>query len=271
MRQSIKVITLMVVVLAAACGISVCSFPAPTGGSQAGVRATPPDSPARGSEGEPSAVVALTALRVPLERDTHGQVRWIEAANGEMSDEAMRYLPDLSVLEWLEIGGGAVTAAGMANLESCPSIRRLYVHDIDLSDDGLTWLSGLPLLRALSLQRTRITGWVLANLKVQGTLSVLNLSDNEITNADMGKISRFTGLEVLALANTKVTGSGLAGLRDLKRLNVLNLEGCRVSDVDLEHLMSLPSLRIVYAAGCGIGDKAIKDLNRELPMLSIFP
>ena len=271
MRQFRKMIPLMLVVLAAPCGISVCSLPTRTGGSQAGRHDMPPDDPVRRSEDELRAVASLTELRVPLERDTQGRVRWIEAAKGELSDEAMRYLPDLFMLEWLEIGGGPVTAAGMAHLGNCPSIRRLYVHDINLNDDSLAWLSGLPLLMALSLQRTHITGKALAHLKALGTLTVLNLSDNDITDADLGRISRIPGLEVLALANTRVTGSGLAGLLDLKRLNVLNLAGCRVSDGDLEHLMPLPNLRIVHATGCGIGEKAIKDLNRKLPMLSVFP
>ena len=65
---------------------------------------------------ELGAIQELTKLKIPLQRDSRGVVRWIEATEGELSDEAMRYLPDLSKLEWLEIGGGAITPSGVAHL-----------------------------------------------------------------------------------------------------------------------------------------------------------
>src|SRR5512135_1720202 len=73
------------------------------------------------------AAAALTKLGVPLERDAGGRIRWIIAARGELSDEAMKYLPGLPMLEWLEIGGGNLSAAGMSSLGGCTSLRRLYI------------------------------------------------------------------------------------------------------------------------------------------------
>jgi hypothetical protein len=161
------------------------------------------------------AVAALKDMGVPLQRDVLGRVRWIEAVQGEFSDEAMRQLPGLPVLEWLEIGRGKVTAAGMAHLKGCSALRRLYVHDVRLSDDTLSILTGLTHLEALSLQRTGITARGLKHLKAIATLRVLNLSSDEIVDEDLAQIARFTGLEVLALENTKVTGVGLAKLEGI--------------------------------------------------------
>ena len=73
---------------------------------------------------EKEAAEALVKLSVPLQKDPKGVVRWIEAAKGEFNDEAMQYLPALSRLEWLEIGGGSVTPSGMENLKGCSSLRR---------------------------------------------------------------------------------------------------------------------------------------------------
>lgn len=213
---------------------------------------------------------ALTRSGVPLQRDVRRVVRWIEADKGELNDEAMGYLPGLPKLEWLEIGGGSVTARGLAPLKNCLSLKRLYIHDIDLAGDELEWLSGHTALEALSLQRTGINGSVLKNIKAADALKVLNLSGNDINDKDMDAIALFSGLEVLALANTKITGAGIAKLEGMARLNELNVAHCGIQDFDLEYFLSMPNLRIVYAEGCGIGDMAVEQMRYRFPMLAIF-
>ena len=64
---------------------------------------------------EKKSIEELTRRGVPLQADPQGRIRWIEAPHGELSDKALRFLPGLQHLEWLEIGGGAVTAAGLAH------------------------------------------------------------------------------------------------------------------------------------------------------------
>jgi hypothetical protein len=215
------------------------------------------------------AATALGGLGVPLMRDPSGQVRWIEAIHGEMTDESLKHVAALPMLEWLEIGGGKVTAAGLGALKDCRTLRRLYLHDLPLGKDPLTWLADLP-LEALSLQRTGVAGGAIQALKAPGSLTVLNLSENPLTDEDLAAVSRFTNLEVLALQSTKVTGAGLSHLKGMARLNVLNLENCRIADSDLPNFLSMPNLRIVHAAGCGLSDEAVKDITAKLSMLAIF-
>jgi hypothetical protein len=219
--------------------------------------------------GEQSAVAALARLGVPLGYDAAGRVRWIEASKGELSDEALAYLPRTPRLEWLEIGGGRITASGMAALKGCTALTRLYIHDVNLDNDSMTWISGLR-LEALSLQRTQLSPKAVPQVSGIGTLVVLNLSGNDITDADAGPLARIAGLEVLALQNTKVTGAGLAKLKGMARLNVLNLENCGIDDRDAQVFYSMPNLRIVHGAGCRISDDAVAEFNEKLPMLAIF-
>jgi internalin A len=218
---------------------------------------------------EKEASAALSRLGVPLQQDPRGAVRWIEALSGEISDEAMRYLPLLPGLEWLEIGGGKVTATGVASLRQCASLRRLYIHDVDLSGDSLEWLANLKNLEALTLQRTKINGSVLKNIK-SSSLAVLNLSGNSISNADMESIAQLKTLEVLALSNTMVSGDGIEKLEGMPRLNELNLMNCNITDADLGHFLTTPNLRIVYAAGCNVTDMGIQSVVSRFPMLAIF-
>jgi Leucine-rich repeat (LRR) protein len=221
------------------------------------------------SESELDAAAALTRLHVPLQRDTRGVVRWIEATEGEINDEAMRYLPAFPGLEWLEIGGGSVTRSGLANLKSCRALRRLYVHDIDLSGDSLSWLSSLTNLEALSLQHTGIDGKALKNLKAP-SLVVLNLSGDRINDDDMDQIVQNKGLEVLGLADTQVGGPGIAKLEGMARLNELNLMNCSIGDSDIESFLTMPNLRIVYASGCNLSVLAVQSVIARFPLLAIF-
>jgi len=224
---------------------------------------------ARPTKEEVTAAAALTSLGVPLQRDSHGVVRWIEATEGEISDEALRHLPNLPGLEWLEIGGGKATPAGLANLKNCTALKRLYVHDIHLGGDALPWLSNLTKLEALSLQRTGIDGTVLKNIK-SPVLVALNLSGDKIADQDMAQIASMQQLEVLAVADTQVEGPGIGKLEGMKRLNELNIMNCRIYDNDIEIFLSMPNLRIVYAAGCSLNDIAVQSVVARFPMLAIF-
>jgi hypothetical protein len=222
------------------------------------------------NKNEAQTTAALKKLGIPIHQDSQDFVRWIEAAEGELSDEAMRYLPGLSKLEWLEIGGGKVTPSGASNLKGCVSLKRLYIHDIDLGGDSLEWLASLTQLEALSLQRTKIDGRFLKNLKANETLTVLNLSGNPIENSDLEQIANLKKLEVLALKDTRITGEGIHKLEGMTRLNELNLMNCPVSDDDLPSFLTMPNLRIVYAEGCNIGDMSVMDMKARFPMLAIF-
>jgi hypothetical protein len=218
---------------------------------------------------EEEAVSALAKLGVPLHRDPYGVVRWIEAKKGELTDEAMAFLPALSKLEWLEIGGGKVSAAGAAHLKGCPELQRLYIYDINLAGDKLQWLEALTKLEALSLQRTGIDASIMANIKAPG-LVVLNLSGNPVGDDVLEAAARIKDLEVLSLADTKVTGQGLEKLRGMQRLNELNLMRCNVQDRDIEVFLSMPNLRIVYAEGCTLSSYGIQNVIMRFPMLAIF-
>jgi len=228
------------------------------------------DSSQAQRKSEQQAIQALTQLKIPLQRDSKGVVRWIEATDGEFSDEAMRYLAQLPSLEWLEIGKGSVSAAGTEQLKGCTGLKRLYIHDANLTGDGLEWVAGLKKLEALSLQHTRINGKALKNLIGLPALAVLNLSDNDIQDDDMEHIAALKGLEVLSLTNTKITGAGIGKLEGMQSLNELNIVNCAVNDRDLEYFLSMQNLRIVYAAGCYLSDMAIQQTIARFPMLAIF-
>jgi hypothetical protein len=251
------------ILMIAALALTACATLPPAAADDAETKKT------QATDKETEAVNALVKMGVPLHRDPAGVVRWIEAKEGELTDEAMSFLPALSKLEWLEIGGGKVTAAGAAKLKGCTELRRLYIHDVSLAGDKLQWLTALTKLEALSLQRTGIDASIMGNIKAPG-LVVLNLSGNSIGDEALDAAARIKELEVLSLADTKVTGPGLEKLRGMRRLNELNLMRCNIQDRDIEVFMSMPNLRIVYAEGCPLSDYGIQNVIMRFPTLAIF-
>ncbi|MDR0311516.1 MAG: hypothetical protein LBJ21_08010 [Acidobacteriota bacterium] len=251
------------ILLMAALAMTACAAPPPAEAQDAKASKT------QAANRESEAVGALEKMGVPLHRDPSGIVRWIEAKKGELTDEAMAHLPALSRLEWLEIGGGKVSAAGAAHLKGCPELRRLYIYDINLAGDKLQWLAALTKLEALSLQRTGIDASIMENIKAPG-LVVLNLSGNPVGDNVLDAAARIKELEVLALADTNVTGPGLEKLRGMQRLNELNLMRCKISDNDIDVFLSMPNLRIVYAEGCPMSDFGIQRIIMRFPTLAIF-
>jgi hypothetical protein len=222
-----------------------------------------------GKADDAQAIAALTKNDVPFERDDRGRIRWIEAANGQMNDEIMRRLPGLPLLEWLEIGGGNVTSAGMAHLKGHTAMKRLYVHDVKLSDAALDCLAGFPGLEALSLQNTGITGKGLAHLKARQTLRVLNLGGTAISDDDLAMIASLPNLAVLVVSNTRISGAGLARLQGMKMLNVLNLTNCPLVDSDLQYLTAMPNLALLFVVGCNLSDTAVEDFRKKVHRVAI--
>ena len=109
-----------------------------------------------GLRAEKAATAALARARVPLQEDSAGRVRWIEAPRGEVNDAALVQIAQLRALEWLELAGTHVTPKGVARLKECRTLKRLYLHDVDLSGHDPTWLSALVRLESLSLRHTGI-------------------------------------------------------------------------------------------------------------------
>ena len=94
-------------------------------------------APAWQQEKEGLAAAALVDAGVPLQRDPLGRVRWIEAGNGELTDDAMRHVAGLPYLEWLE-----VVTKGALRMQETAGLRQIYLDD----NMGKDWQSQATLL-----------------------------------------------------------------------------------------------------------------------------
>jgi hypothetical protein len=84
-------------------------------------------------------------------------------------------------VQWLDIGGTAVTDAGLSALAPMHGLRRLHLDGTRVTDDGLARLSGLKRLEYLNLRGTAVTDKGLSALRALPRLRALYLWQTAVT------------------------------------------------------------------------------------------
>ena len=129
----------------------------------------------------------------------------------EMNDEALQNLPDLPQLESLHINDGAISDAGVAQLNRFPTLRHLSLRSTDVTDAGMASLA-----------------------QDHPELVSLNLAHDNVTAASVPSLSRLKKLKELIVYATP-----LAGSRDVLDMSMTP------SVVQLRK--ALPGCEVIYA------------------------
>lgn len=187
---------------------------------------------------------------------------------------ALAALPNLRNLE---IHSGAVTDAGLANLEGLVRLREVKLFDNPgLTDAGLAHLGGLLNLEELWLfDNPGITGTGLAYLGDMTRLRRLDLRQTHVTDAGLARLPPLPQLETLWLQDTGVGDAGLAHLAGLPALRSLDFSRLhpairrpghsflpKITDAGLVHLGRLTGLESLDLGGTGITDAGLAHLGR---------
>jgi len=111
---------------------------------------------------------------------------WLQAnaslAGTNFTDTALaRLAPIAANLRWLDLGGTAVTDAGLTNLTAMPYLTRLHLPRTAITDAGLARLGVLSELTLLNLHATAVTDAGLACLEKLPKLQQLYLWQSQVT------------------------------------------------------------------------------------------
>jgi len=129
-----------------------------------------------------------------------------------LSDDEFAAVAAMPRLEFLAVGGAAVTDRGLESASELRELQHLSLSGTEISDAGLVHLRGLPKLERLYLVRTGVTGAGLAHLATLVNLTHLYLNETAVTDAGLAHLSELTHLERLSLEGTAVTPAGVDGL-----------------------------------------------------------
>jgi YHS domain-containing protein len=105
-------------------------------------------------------------------------------AGTNFTDAALaRLAPAAANLRWLDLGGTAITDAGLTNLAGMTHLTRLHLPRTAITDAGLAHLALLAELESLNLYATAVTDAGLASLERLPKLKQLYLWQTQVTPA----------------------------------------------------------------------------------------
>ena len=110
------------------------------------------------------------------------------AKAGDAQLEALKPLAEQ--LFWLNLGGTAVTDAGLKQLAGLKNLRRLHLEKTAVGDDGAAALGGLAELRYLNLYGSKVTDKGLGAIASLKKLENLYLWQTSVTDAGAGELQK---------------------------------------------------------------------------------
>jgi YHS domain-containing protein/uncharacterized membrane protein len=101
---------------------------------------------------------------------------------GTFDDKSLAKLSQIAPnLRWLDLGGTAVTDAGLTNLSAMQNLTRLHLERTAIGDEGLAALRTLEQLEYLNLYGTKVSEAGLENLRELPKLRQLYLWQTQVT------------------------------------------------------------------------------------------
>jgi beta-lactamase regulating signal transducer with metallopeptidase domain len=196
------------------------------------------------------------------------------------TDNGLKDLARLQLLEDLLVGSPAITDAGLAHLAELTRLKTLRINAKLVTNEGLPRLSNLKSLQTLQLDTPEVTLSGLNRLNALPNLT--RLTAHSIRQDNLGlDISQLTKMEELTIT-LRATRKGqsmqfdqfrdedLACLAKLTRLR--SLQGIAgISDAGLKHLSGLTALTMLSAGGPNVTDNGLSYLAgmKDLYHLSI--
>lgn len=134
----------------------------------------------------------------------------IRLQRAAISDDGLRAVLGLGMLEELQITGSSITGAGLENLSERKELKSLDLSGAKIDDEGAGKLLLIPALRELRLARCPIGNrGVVLLVQVEG-VELLDLSQTNVTDAALGALRMHPTLKTLILTGTRVTPKAVA-------------------------------------------------------------
>ena len=171
-------------------------------------------------------------------------LKYLDATNSKVDDEALASLAECSQLRQLGIAHTEVTNEGLARLAELKNIETLVLWNTPISDQGLAHLAGMTNLRGLWLGATKTSPKGLSHLAGCKKLEFLALTS---ISPDL-QPEYIANVRFLDLTGAQVTDDDLQCLHDLRHLEFLDISG----------------------SGDGITSEAVAELQEALPNCEII-
>lgn len=147
--------------------------------------------PTAADDKEQAAIAAIEqaggTVRI-IAADTEDREVQFYLSDKDVKDDALKPLPDVSNVVWLNLRGTKVTDAGLAQLKDMTGLTRLHLEKTGVGDAGLAHLTGLTNVEYLNLYDTQVTDNGLEHLKGLKKLRKLYLWQTQVTEQGVEKL-----------------------------------------------------------------------------------
>jgi len=206
--------------------------------------------------------------------DAISQMKSLERVDirGQGSMEVIiRCLADLPDLRHLDLGSG-VTDEGLRLLLKRPGLEGLRLSCPHVSSNGLAILKQLTSLKQLRLSEMNQLGkrgW--HEIGAITSLEGLDISHMEVTDDYLAYLAPLTRLKRLSLDHApQMTDQGLKQVSKLSSLEMFSVFEAVLTNEGLQCLSHTPTLKWLDLQGCGVTEKGLKRLKKNIPGLDWY-
>lgn len=188
------------------------------------------------------------------------------------SDKYIREVANFRRLEWLLMAEGQATDEAMRYVAQLPNLKRLYMWDAsELTDAGVEKLSGLRKLEYVHISNSRITDQSVKYLGDCRRMEGLSMQGNRFSNDCLLYASHMPSLKQLVIGRGEITidDAGLEYLKELPNLERLGLQGADLSADGVRRLMHLKQLKELWIDEHKVGRRACDELEEAIPGLKV--
>ena len=175
----------------------------------------------------------------------------LNISTGKMlfSDEAIKFIGQLSKLKFLAVGAPNCSSEGLAPLAGHEHLEQLRFYDYaTVTDAGLKHLSTIKTLYSLTMPQSQITDAGLEYVPQMKSLVSLEISHSAVTDAGMKHLAEIKTRFFLDVSNTIVSDASIEQFASMKLLATLTVRNTRITEAGVKKFKALlPSCPIGWS------------------------
>jgi internalin A len=190
------------------------------------------------------------------------------SGNALLTDDCLESISEMRRIEVLHLDRCGIAGTGLRFLRHIPTLSYLSLKYTKVSDAGVAELASIQSLRKINLCGTRIRLSAFESWSDGAIARIELLGIGEASDGDMAGLKRLKNLKCLDLTLTRVTDNGLAWISNAN-LEELILTDTKVSDEGCKSIRRSPSLRVIRIDGTDVGDAGIRQLSELRALASL--
>jgi hypothetical protein len=205
---------------------------------------------------------ALISMRLEVEVNGNGNITKISdpMMNGRLDDKEFALLRQIPTLKDIWLREIEMTDRGLGALEGMPHLTRLSLEAANITDKGLEHLRHLKELETLHIGRSKVTGSGLVHVPNPDGIRDLGFDHSPFNDTGLNLLARFPNLEKLSLWGSEITDDGIVFLKTCPALRYVDLTETAITDRGIDNLVHMPALERLELRETGATDASLSAL-----------